>query len=109
MYGLTEIRTDEEKYVISTLISNITNEPDKKWATLTIYDNEKKEIAYWDNCDYLTKELLPLLEQVYNDEITMKVFYKKITEEDVKKYFPTKEDVSELYELFVWAQKLNMI
>mgnify|MGYP001616195767 FL=1 len=53
--------------------------------------------------------MLPLLEQVYNDEITMKVFYKKITEEDVKKYFPTKEDVSELYELFVWAQKLNMI
>lgn len=68
-----------------------------------------KELTCWDNGDYLRDTLLPLLKQVYEDDITMKQFYKKIEEEDVKKYFPTKENVEELYELFEWAGKLNMI
>lgn len=108
-YGFIECRTDDEKYVLTTLI--IGNKPDKNWCSLTIYNENGEELANWDNSDYLRNTLFKVLVQVYDDDITMKQFRKILNEieKTSEELFPTKKNVCELYELFQWAKKLKMM
>jgi len=116
MYAFTEIRTDDERYVISCLIDFKTKKPDPKWVSFIMQEEvkgEMEEMEAWDNLGYLNKTFIPLLKKVYNDDITMKQFHKELDKaiKDLSSYelFPTKEDVAQVYELFLQAKKLKMV
>ena len=116
MYGFTEIRTEDERYVISCLIDFETNKPDPKWVSFIMQEEikgEMEEMEAWDNNGYLNKTFIPLLKKVYDDDMTLKQFHKEndraIKDLSAKELFPTKEDVEQVYELFLQAKKLKMI
>lgn len=113
MYGFTEIRTDNERYIISSLINNFTNAPDKQWTALTINDKEEKELAYWDNSEYLANVLFPTLKRYCSGGISRKQFLKrnKIVEGEVAMELVviSMKEAKELLELFEKAEKLKMI
>lgn len=52
-YAFIELRSDNEKFIISTLISDINNKPDKRWVSLTIQE-EDKEGEFADSMKELT-------------------------------------------------------
>lgn len=112
MYGFTEVRTDNERYIISSLINNFTNAPDKQWTALTINDKKEKELAYWDNSEFLKRVLIPNLFLYVNSKLTHEKFTKKLNLEDnddIKPLISSKKEAKELLELFQWARKLKMI
>lgn len=112
-YAFIECRTDNERYIISSLISEFTNKPDKKWTALTINDEKKKEIVYWDNTYFLNKLHTCLHDYIYNN-ITRRQFIKKLEfeEEDsstVEQIISSKKEARELFRLFQRAEELKMI
>jgi hypothetical protein len=114
MYGFTEVRTDNERYIISSLINNFTNAPDKQWTALTINDKKEKELAYWDNPAWLKSVLLVNLERYVSGSISRKQFLTRTNTEQPKEIgtetmVTSIQEARELLELFNWARKLKMI
>lgn len=111
-YAFIECRADDERYCISSLISEFTDKPDKKWTSLQINDGDK-EIAYWDNSEYLASVLLPTLKRYCSGGISRKQFLtrNKITEGEIPMELAVTcmREAKELLELFERAEKLKMI
>lgn len=111
-YAFIECRSDGERYIISSLISEFTDKPDKKWTALQINDGDN-EVAYWDNSEYLANVLFPTLKRYCSGGISRKQFLKrnKIVEGEVAMELVviSMKEAKELLELFEKAEKLKMI
>lgn len=114
MYGFTEVRSHNHRYIISSIIGEVTNKPDKLWTALQINDKNDKEVAYWDNPAWLKSVLLVNLERYVSGSISRKQFLDRTNTEqpkevDTETVVVSIQEARELLELFQWARKLKMI
>jgi len=111
-YAFIECRADNERYCISSIINDFTDKPDKKWTSLQINDGDK-EVAYWDNSEYLSNVLFPSLKRYCSGGISRKQFLTRneIVEGEIamELVVASMKEAKELLELFEKAEKLKMI
>lgn len=99
-----KIYSDNEKFQLVYFIDVETGKILPNWLSLSFHNEDGTFIGdIWDNDVFLWKTLFPLLEKVYNDDITYKQFVKGIKSELIK----NREQVIELYEMFILAKKIR--